>query len=517
MKLAIIGGISDYASLTKLEACKNDAETIKAFLLETKSYADICFLDGSTTGLVAKKNISDFIEKHRGNAVKELLFYFSGHGDRVEDDFFYAFSDFKSDRREVAGLRNTELDSLIRNISPELTVKIVDACYSGSTYIKSDDDISPVVQKSAKENQLKKLYFLHSSAADATSIAGPTYSWFTEAILTSLQSQVGTVRYRDLIAAVADEMNRKGGPRPTFVVQADSLETFVNMDSTLVALLSKALGLADPSLPTGGKEAVQPQQEESDNNTQPAVMRAPASLAELAKSRADDTYCTQEEAGRNIRLLCDIAVAQTWPEKIRDIFDIEARSKNPDEMPNQVAIARWIDKSKDESVFAEPVYVTEKYKVDEYKEMPRKPTKIGGIATAARLSTSTFRQLFGEPDNGEYKLETVEKTRQVLSGFQYTVDPIFPPHELHFVPKLASLEQYAVCVVCLFSRRLLTCLYSIEHLPYRAWGTTYYPQAAKWKQISVPLKAEAKVRGVVASIINEAVEFIEADARQRLS
>jgi uncharacterized caspase-like protein len=181
LKLAIVGGISDYTIQPKLAACKNDAATLRSFLSDTKAYSDICFLEPATTGMSAKKSISDFIEKHRGNPVKELLFYFSGHGDRADDDFFYALSDYKTDRREVTGLRNTELDALIRNLSPELTVKIVDACYSGSTYIKAEDDLAPIVQKSAKENKLNKLYFLHSSAADQTSIAGPQFSWFPKA------------------------------------------------------------------------------------------------------------------------------------------------------------------------------------------------------------------------------------------------------------------------------------------------------------------------------------------------
>lgn len=513
MKLAIVIGISDYHFQPKLDACGNDASTIRAFLEETKTYSDICFLDRGTTSVVAKKTISEFVQKHQGNLLDELLFYFSGHGDRTDDDFFYAFADYKGEKRESSGLRNTELDSLIRNLAPELTVKIVDACYSGSTYIKSEDDIGPVVQKSAKENQLKKLYFFHSSAADKTSVAGPQFSWFTQAILQSLVNQDGAVRYRDLIAAVADEMNQKGGPRPTFVVQANSLEVFVHMDAALTNLLSKALATPASAL-TGAKDLDDLTAEELGETDQP-VPGVRMSLARLAETKAKEIYCTREEAENNVGLLLRLIDPQNWPHRIKEVYEIKIQDQEPSELPNKISIARWISNLKDDTVFAVPLYDTETYKVDEYKEIPKKPSSLGVFGRSSLGELSSFRRLLG--DDKEYKLETVEKKRQVLSGFEYTVNPVFPPHILHFQPKFASLEEYAVCVVCLFSRRLLSCLYSVEHLPYRAWNVASPPRARQWKQHSVPLKNAMKLQELVQTVMDEISDFIEVDARQRLS
>lgn len=510
MKLAIIAGISDYIFQTKLDACGNDSAIIRAFLEETKTYSDICFLDRATTGKAAKKAITEFIQKHRGNPVDELLFFFSGHGDRTDDDFFYALADYKGEKRESTGLRNSELDSLIRNLVPELTVKIVDACYSGSTYIKSEDDIGPVVQKSAKENQLKKLYFFHSSAADQTSIAGPQLSWFTQSILQSLVNQAGAVRYRDLMGAIADEMNQKGGPRPTFVVQADSLEVFVHMDTALTDLLSKALA-APTSVSAGAKDSDDLSVDELGEVTQPAP-GVPVSLAKLAAAKAKDVYCTKEEAENNVQLLIPLSNPQSWPERIKDVYDIQVRILEPSEMPNKISIARWISNLKDDTVFATALYETETYKLDEYKEMPKKPSSIGMLG---RSSLDSIRHFLGE--DKEYKLETVEKKRQILSGFEYTVDPVFAPHVFQFHPKFASLEEYAACVVCLFSRRLLTCLYSVEHLPYRAWNVANPPRASQWKQHSAPLKNAVKLEELVQTVMGEISDFVEADARQRLA
>lgn len=514
MKLAIVVGVSDYITQTKLSACRNDAATMLAFLQGTKNYSDICFLDFAITASDAKKTITEFVQKYRSNPVSELLFYFSGHGDRVGDDFFYAFSDYKEDRKESTGLRNTELDSLIRNLSPELTVKIVDACYAGSAYIKSEDDIGPAVQKSAKENQLKNLYFFYSSAADQTSMAGTQFSWFTLAIFQALASQSGAVRYRDLMAAVADEMNQRGGQRPTFVVQADSLEVFVHMDMELKDLLKKSWGAFGASASPEAKDSDDISNQGSQNlNDHDSV--ASMSLASLAAVKAKEIYCTQAEAEDNLRLFLALTSPQSWPDRIKDGYEIQVQEVEPSNIPNNSAIGRWISNCKDDPVFAVPLYVSETYKVEEYKEIPKKPLSHGYSGIASLAALSSFRHLLGE--DKEYRLETVEKKRRVHSGFEYTVDPVFTPHVLRFSPKLPSLEEYAACIVCLFSRRLLNCLYSVEHLPYRAWSSANLPQAAQWKQQSAPLKSSTKVEDLVQAVVEEISDYIEMDARQRLS
>jgi hypothetical protein len=516
LRLAIVGGIAQYKYQTSLGACRNDAEILRKFLNATKAYEDVCFLGPETTGVEAKKLIAEFIQKYRSDKIDELFVYFSGHGDRTEDDFFYAMSDYKSERRETTGLRNSELDSLIRNLSPDLTIKIVDACYSGSTYIKAEDDITPIIQKSAKENQLKKLYFFYSSAADQTSWAGRQFSFFTLALFQSLADQNGPVRYRDLMAALADEMNRQAAPAPTFVVQADSLEIFVQMDATLSDLLKSAIGLSHPTLTGSGAKDSEGEAQIGDNLIGKLdTPQQPMSLAKLAALKASETYCTEDEAKTNILLMEALLAPESWPEEIRDAYDFEVREVDPEDVPNKYAIAKWISALKEDSVFAIPTFEKEAYTVEEYKELPKKPQSQKSFWGLTALAQT--RRILGDDQDKEYKLESVKKTREVLSGFSYTVDPVFPPRIITLIPKASSLEQYAACVVCLFSRRTLTCLYSVEHLPYTGWTRTQPPGANKWKQLSAPLKISARINGLVATIIAEISGFVEADARQRLS
>ena len=177
MKLAIIIGVAEYDSdnFENLPACKSDAELFKDVLSDVKELDDLLCLNSNPKGYEAKKQLSDFVEKHKGNDVEEFIFYFSGHGNRYEDDFFYILSDFKENKRESTGLRNTELDGLIRTLNPKLTIKIIDACFSGTQYIKSETNTRIDFEKSAKENRLNDIYFWFSSREDQTSLAGDEF------------------------------------------------------------------------------------------------------------------------------------------------------------------------------------------------------------------------------------------------------------------------------------------------------------------------------------------------------
>lgn len=193
MKLAIIIGVAEYqfSEFENLGACQNDAELFKEVLCDVSNIDDVLFLNKFVKAYEAKKQLTDFVSKHKTESVDELVFYFSGHGGRYEDDFFYIFSDFKEAKKEATGLRNTELDGMIRELNPNFFVKIVDACFSGTQYIKTESNTKIELEKSAKSNQLKDIYFMFSSRDNQTSIAGREYSKFTESLFTGLLDYTG--------------------------------------------------------------------------------------------------------------------------------------------------------------------------------------------------------------------------------------------------------------------------------------------------------------------------------------
>jgi uncharacterized caspase-like protein len=67
-------------------------------------FDDTCVISGSHKAYEAKQKITEFVNKHKKSTVDELLFYFSGHGARYDDDFFYVFSDFSEKKKKYLDL-----------------------------------------------------------------------------------------------------------------------------------------------------------------------------------------------------------------------------------------------------------------------------------------------------------------------------------------------------------------------------------------------------------------------------
>jgi hypothetical protein len=272
----------------------------------------------------------------------------------------------------------------------------------------------------------------------------------------------------------------------------------------------KSLKLMGP--PNSEKSDSEPIGSEDSDPVQTQI-DPPQSLATLAIAKAAETYCTKEEAEANIELIISLTQTEAWPRELMEAFDIAVHGLAEVEVPNAVAVGIWVNKQKDDPVFAVATYETQTFTVDEYKEVPTKPTRPFGALGIS--SMAQVRRLLGE--DKEYKLEKVEKNRQVISGFQYSVPPVFRPTLIRFKPKYASLDHYALAIVCMFSRRTLTCLYSIEHLPFTAWESTVAPRAPDWRQLSSQMKDAHSINTLISLIVEETSKFISTDAQQRLS
>lgn len=501
MKLAIIIGVSEYQHCNPLPACNNDIALMENIFKKLDKFEDICVIDNSPTGLEGKKKLTDFINKYKEKEVEELVFYYTGHGARYDDDFFYLFSDFKEDKKEVTGLRNTELDGLIRNLSPNLTVKIVDACYSGTTYVKSDsdNDIRPFLEKSAKDNSLKDLYFFHSSSSEETSLASPTHSCFTHSFCKALAQNEGLIRYRDIMAFIADDMNLSTLPKPTFIIQANNTEYFGELDSNFINYARKALELLVV---------------DEDMADQPIEPRSPeTNLLNLVELKSKEEYCSFEEASANIIHIKDQFKSALWPQEISDIFEIEETQFESHEIPNAVEIGKWIHKNIEENFFAEPSYEHIKYFENEYIETPKKPSATNSFFAAhiARSAALGFR------NEKDYKLEKVEKRKSIINGFNYKADSPFRSLKLQFKPKYSALDSYSIVLVVLFSRKSLALFSAKEHLPYESWDCISEPKCANWKIKLVKLKNSEQISNYIKSLIVEMSNYITSDITQRLN
>ncbi|ELL4670383.1 caspase family protein [Vibrio fluvialis] len=504
MNLAILIGVSQYENCSDLSACGNDVEIMSNIITQLDKYDDVCVISNSPKAYEAKQKITAFINKHKDSKVDELVFYYTGHGARFDDDFFYIFSDFSEGRREVSGLRNSELDGLIRNLEPELTIKVVDACFAGGNYVKSEADIKPILEKSAKENELNKLYFLHSSNSEETSLATSEYSLFSNSFFKSLTQNEGDIRYRDIMAYVADDMAVNGYPKPTFVVQAENTEIFGEVSPELIDYINKTLSVASV------EEANDSEPEKDDNKS--------SSFIELVMKASENCYCSEEEAHNNISKIRDFYSSENWPDDILNIFDIEITELSYS-IPNSRAISKWLDSNKNELYFVESEYRSESYIEKEYVKVPKKPepvrNRLGGIWESATLATAFARSAL-KGDDYDYELQDVEKTRSVFKGIDFTASTPFKCLQLKFKPKYKSVENYAMTIVPVFSRKELAIFTSSEVLVYVDWDRTSMPKCIDWKVNKIQLKNESLILDACKQKIAEVSLFITSDVKAKL-
>jgi hypothetical protein len=241
-KIALLVGISDYQNLTKLPPCDEDLSLMSELIRNTGKYDEVVVVDGSPKSDRAKEQISSFIRKYQNQEVDEFFFYYTGHGMRYLEDFLFLFADFNNSKIEQTSLSNSELDSMLKSLNPELAIKIVDACQSGTQYIKSNQDLEVIFNKSSTES-FKKTYFLFSSSEVESSLALEDYSVFTKSFAKSLVNYDAgsSIRYRDIMAYISDDSNVGKHQTPLFIQQANNTEIFCVVNADLLNVLAVKL------------------------------------------------------------------------------------------------------------------------------------------------------------------------------------------------------------------------------------------------------------------------------------
>jgi hypothetical protein len=488
LKLAIVIGVAEYVNdeFENLNACKNDAELFKEVISDMTNVDDILYLNENPKAYDTKKYLSDFIQKHKPDTIDEVIFYFSGHGGRYDDDFFYILSDFKESKKESTGLRNTELDQLIRTLRPKLFVKIVDACFCGTQYIKSESTARADLEKSAKDNQLNDIYFMFSSRDSQSSLAGKTFSIFTESLFTALLGHTGEIRYRDLTAFIADDLNATSAPKPIFISQADLIEQFGTVTETTHATIYKAFGISESP-------------KEDDHKAPDAKLTKDNSLLDIVKRKAASDYCDEKLALSKLEQLKSSFMPEHWPQDISDIYTISVSSNvQLYFVPNSRKIGLWLNENISKEYFAIPKYKDESYEVEEYKALPKKPPRTN-IATVV-----TFAGKYsGSSDETEYKLEKIKKTRQIVSGFEYTYHNDNNVLKINLEPNYVSAKPALIYMILIYSKTELVIHYSYESIKFTDWLSTDKPKCEVWRYKNIKLKDDNSILEASKEIISE--------------
>jgi len=236
-RFAILLGQSSYVRLPTLQACQNDLTSMQKLLESTASFDQFLVLDDAVeTALDAKEKLRVFIESNSTEAVKELFFYFTGHGSFIGDEFIFLWRDFDSERQQQTSLSISEIDQLLSQVHPELLVKVVDACNSESfiSNVPSSSD----GHDNTSQALFKSLYGLFSCQKDQNSLADSRHSFFTSLFFQAVNQPLGTrVRYRDIIEFISEGFENIDKQTPVFVTHADFTEQFCIITKEVKELL----------------------------------------------------------------------------------------------------------------------------------------------------------------------------------------------------------------------------------------------------------------------------------------
>jgi hypothetical protein len=234
MNIAILIGISKYKSEAALPACAFDAENMRRLLLATKKYDDVQLVTEHTNANQVKEVLRQFFGKYQtAGGIDEAFIYFSGHG-VYQSDAMFCCADFDSSRPATTSISNGELDDLLRSVKPTVAVKVIDACQSGSSYIK---DASAGFEKALGKSAISSFICMASSRQDQSSYASSTESEFTKKwIEAALSKESGSILYRDVHSALADAFVSNPDQTPFFVIQGSGLEVFSDVTDDMKQL-----------------------------------------------------------------------------------------------------------------------------------------------------------------------------------------------------------------------------------------------------------------------------------------
>ncbi|MBC8630138.1 caspase family protein [[Eubacterium] tenue] len=483
MKIAILIGVSEYITQQNLPACKNDVELMNTLITEINQYDEILYIRENTDSQQIKDKLFDFIERYKNEMDKnsdfqidEILFYFTGHGMSDSEDFYYITSDFDYSRLNTTTIKNSELDEAIRRLNPKLTVKIVDACESGTRYIKDSTENSLKCIDVSK-GQLSDCYFMYSSHNNQSSMANTNFSFFTKVFIDSIiDKKQGNHRYTDIANYIRDVFRDKGIKQtPYFVSQASNLETFCIVTEDLKTNLSRFI----ENVIHNDGQCLDLQQENKEQKK----------LLEIVKEDSEK-YCESiEEVSDTLEYIKEIITNMTVEnEDINGLYSCASIFKNE---TNDISRLDEVAKILNNSDIGWFVNI----QMNKKEIKPKKNQLI-----------TNFSYLIGE----EIKYENI------ICGFSISEENIpYKSISIDFNPNFPNIEKYNCSIVFAFSKSEIILFYSLNKYIEVSWGKYELPKNISWINKKELLKDKDSIREAIEQIKTTCISVIRKDLENK--
>ena len=445
-----------------------------AFLAKAGKFDEILYIHEKLSSAKVKEKFTDFISEHKTKKIDELFFYFTGHGEFQDDEFYYILSDYRQDKRKQTSLQNEEVDSLFRTLKPELVVKVIDACQSGKAYIKEADVVSKYFQKTI--SRFNRCYFLNSSLKDQSSFQTDSISDFTLSFIKSIKEHdTVEIRYKDIIDFISDEFEGNPSQTPFFVVQADYTEKFCVINEPLKEYL-RGLNFKATAVPVGKLENV--------------------SLLEKIKKQASE-YFTKEQA---IQLLIEVrneVKEFELPEALGEIYDLEVAFQDTyDGIVQKNTIGKWLDENQHE-FFAKSGHTRE-----------RKDRYINPLGSIARLTTIQT-SIYNTYNDDEYEL--------VRNGFEIEVEVPYKTVKFTLNSKFPNVESYTARVIYFVSKKLIRYFYFITNFETKNWDDRKLNTKIEWFSSEHPMHEKNNVIDGLRKVFDKLIDRANTELEDKFN
>lgn len=487
MNVAVLMAQSNYQNLPKLDACRNDLNSLKNVIEKSGKYDKILILDDSVNvASNAKDKLVSYFEtlKSEGKC-DEVLLYFSGHGSFDDNEFFYVWDNYDSSKPRQTCLLNSEVDDFLKSLHAKITVKIVDACESGVPYLKGNGEFDKFLTSS--KNSFESCYFMFSSQNDESSLTDSSMSYFTKSILCAINSfEINKeIRFSEIINYVSDEFDQTKKQKPFFVTQGSFVDKFIVLNNEMKKYLCEIFKINKfPNIAT---------EDFSDVD----------GLFSLVQEDAKK-YVEFENAKKCLVSLKEFLNEEKMNPVLENMFEKNVSEFNDTKLiPQYKKIAEWVEKK------ADSLYSRVNYKSVAYEE--KVPKKKNQWASLMRMYTAT-NLLENEDD---YKIIT--KYCRVVDCYENTIEMPFQGLNIIFKGLLPNLMNVSLCVVPILSRTSINIFYSLANYKRSGWDEQIMiSDSVTWEYQEIPFVQE-NIKSLACELIKKINENVESNLRERFS